>query len=320
MKPRLVITFPVPEPVLENAKKNCEVTSVIQEEMNPAEIIQSATKVQAEALLVSASQKIDADLIRALPKSLKVIATSSVGFDHLDRICARDRGIQMTNTPDVLTDCTADFALMMILSACRRAPEYQDVMKKGWGIRLGQNQLLGIQVTGKTLGILGMGRIGRAVAHRARSFGMKIAYCNPRRLPPELEQHATYFSDFKEMLPDCHILSLHAPANESTKNIMNLENFYRLPKGAVFVNTARGSLVDEQALIQVIEEGHLFSAGLDVFQNEPNFNKKLLEYKNIVLAPHMGSATVETRTAMGLRALGNALSVLAGRGPIDPVN
>jgi hydroxypyruvate reductase len=223
----------------------------------------------------------------------------------------------MTHTPDVLTDCTADFAIILILSACRRAPEYQAVMNQGWGWRIGQNQLLGIQVTGKSLGILGMGRIGRAVASRARSFGMKILYSNPRQLPSELEQGAIYFKSFKEMLPHCQVLSLHAPANQSTSKIMDAECFSLLPKGAVFVNTARGSLVDEDALIQSLQSEHLFAAGLDVFQNEPHFNQKFLEFKNLVLAPHMGSATVETRTAMGLRALDNVIAVKAGRRPLD---
>jgi lactate dehydrogenase-like 2-hydroxyacid dehydrogenase len=225
----------------------------------------------------------------------------------------------VTNTPDVLTDATADMAFLLILNACRRAHEYDGIMRKGWGRAFGMGDMLGIDASGKTLGIFGMGRIGRAVAQRARGFNMKIVYHNKTRLPPELEQGATYYPTLNEMLPHCQILSVHAPAGPTTNKVMNAQTLGLLPKGAVFVNTARGTLVDEDALFDALKSGHLFAAGLDVFHNEPNADKRFATLENTFLVPHMGSATVETRKAMGDRALDNIAAVLAGRPPIDPL-
>ena len=179
--------------------------------------------------------------------------------------------------------------------------------------------MLGLQVSGRTLGILGMGRIGRAVAQRARAFGMTVIYSNRSQSPPELEQGARYYPDFRSMLPHCQVLSLHAPAGAATDNIMNRETFALLPKGAVFINTARGALVDEDALYEALTSGHLFAAGLDVFRNEPNYDMRFAGLPNVFLTPHMASATVETRNAMGFRALDNVAAVLAGQKPIDPL-
>jgi hydroxypyruvate reductase len=316
MKPALMIAFPIPSPVIERAQQEFDVVHT-DIEISTEQIIRIATEKQVRAIMVSMGQKITQSVLDQLPPSLKIIATSSVGYDHFDLKAAQNKGIQLTNTPDVLTDSTADFTLLLILSACRRAPEYTEIMNKGWGTRFGQDEMLGTEVTGKTLGILGMGRIGQAVAKRARGFGIKILYNSPRRLSPELELDATYFSDFKKMLPHCEILSLHAPARATTAQIMNTETFSLLPAQSIFINTARGSLVDEEALIQALRSKHLFAAGLDVFQNEPHFDTRFLEFPNVVLAPHMGSATLETRIAMGLRALENIRSSLSGQRPRD---
>jgi lactate dehydrogenase-like 2-hydroxyacid dehydrogenase len=180
-------------------------------------------------------------------------------------------------------------------------------------------EMLGRRVWGKTLGILGLGRIGRAVARRAHGFGMRVIYSNPRRLSADLEQGAEYFADFHQMLPRCDILCIHAPGGPATASIMNAETFALLPRGAVFVNTSRGGLVEEDALIAALESGHLFAAGLDVFRNEPDYNLRLAALPNVFLSPHMGSATVETRNAMGFRTLDNIAAVLAGKPPIDPL-
>jgi lactate dehydrogenase-like 2-hydroxyacid dehydrogenase len=192
-------------------------------------------------------------------------------------------------------------------------------MREGWRHGYGLGEMMGLRVWGKTLGILGLGRIGQAVAQRARGFGMKVIYSAPRRVASELEQGAEYYPDFRAMLPHCDILSIHAPGGDATAGIMNAETFALLPKGAVFVNASRGGLVDEDALIAALKSGHLFAAGLDVFRNEPEFDLRFTALRNVFLVPHMGSATVETRNAMGFRALDNIAAVLAGKPPLNPI-
>ena len=208
---------------------------------------------------------------------------------------------------------------MLVLCACRRAAEYLSVMRDGWGRSLAFNEMLGEQVSGRTLGIVGMGRIGRAVAARARGFNMRIIYHERHRLAPEIEGDAQYFGDLLAMLPHCQVLSLHTPATPQTSVIMNAQTFALLPKGAVFVNAARGSLVDEDALIAALTSGHLFAAGLDVFQHEPAFDRRFAALPNLFLTPHVGSGTLETREAMGFLALDNAAAVCDGRPAINPV-
>ena len=309
MKNRLLIALRPTDPVLSRARDEFE-TVLIEKGMTPTELVEEIKKQQSEAVIIGPHYRFSAEIMEALPKSVKIVATSSVGFDHLDIKAAQAKGIFLSNTPDVLTDCTADLGMMLLLNACRRGREYQAIMDKGWVTSYGQADMLGLQVSGKTLGILGMGRIGRALADRARGFGMKILYCNTRQLPPDLEKGATYFSRFEEMLPHCQILSLNAPATPATNKIMNEKTFALLPDKAVFVNVARGSMVDELALVKALESGKLFSAGLDVFAEEPNFNKKLRDLPQVFLTPHMGSATEETRTAMGNRALDNVAAAL----------
>jgi len=209
--------------------------------------------------------------------------------------------------------------MLLILAACRRAAEYEQVMRRGWGTAFGMGEFLGQSVSGKRLGIIGMGRIGQAVARRARGFGMTVLYNNRRRLAPDLEQGAIYCETLDALLPRCDILSLHAPATADTENLINARTLALLPKGAVFVNTARGQLVDEDALIAALSSGQLFAAGLDVFRGEPNVDPRFRSLPNVFLCPHMGSATVETRNAMGLRCLDNIAAVCAGLAPIDPL-
>jgi lactate dehydrogenase-like 2-hydroxyacid dehydrogenase len=217
----------------------------------------------------------------------------------------------------VLTNATADFAFMLMLGASRRAAEYDQAMRRGWQRYFGMAEMLGKDVSGKTLGIIGYGRIGRALARRARGFDMRVL-CHSRTRPADLAG-AEYFADYREMLPLCDILSLHAPAQAGGKPIMDREGFALLPPGAVFVNTGRGSLVDEDALYEALASKHLFAAGLDVFAKEPAFDRRFAELPNTFLAPHMGSATEEARTAMGHRTLDNIAAVLSTGRAIDPV-
>lgn len=320
MKHRLLVAALLARDVVARAQD--EFDALVHEgedDMTAEQVIEAAGTHAAEAILFTNTLPLRAEVIARLPASVRAGATSSVGYDHIDVTAAKARGIMVTNTPGVLTHCTADFSFMMLLAAARRAAEYDQIMRAGWRRRIGQGDLLGVRVTGKTLGIIGMGRIGRAVAQRARGFDMRVVYYQPRRLAPEQEQGAEYFGDLRMMLPQCDFVSLHAPSNAETDRIINGETLGLMPRGAVLVNVSRGGLVDEDALYEALASGHLFAAGLDVFRSEPDFDVRFAGMKNVVLSPHVGSASVETRNAMGFRALDNIASVLAGRGAIDPL-
>jgi lactate dehydrogenase-like 2-hydroxyacid dehydrogenase len=320
MKPRLVLACLMPTDVI--ARARAEFDAVVVDganDMTVPEVVEAATRHRADAIMFTNTLPLDAVAIAALPPSVRVGATSSVGYDHIDVAAAMARGIAVTNTPGVLTECTADFAFMMLLAAARRSYEYDRIMRQGWRYRIGQGDLLGVRVTGKTLGILGMGRIGQAMAQRGRGFDMQIVYHARHRLPPEQEKGATYFADFHDMLPHCDFLSLHAPATAETDKIVNATALSRLPKGAVLVNVSRAGLVDEDALHDALRSGQLFAAGLDVFRQEPDFDLRFASLDNVILSPHVGSASRETRNAMGFRALDNIAAVLAGKGAIDPL-
>jgi hydroxypyruvate reductase len=288
--------------------------------MTTAETIATlASDPALQAALISGRIRFDAAAIAALPAHVKLIATCSVGYEHIDIAAAKARGIFVSNTPDVVSDATADMALFLMLGAMRRGREYAAIMEQGWRQRFGMSDMLGLDFHGKTLGIIGMGRIGQAVATRARAFGVKILYHNRRQLPPELEAGAQYFDDVRAMLPHCQILSLHAPGDRSMDGYLNAAMFALMPRGAVLVNTARGMLVNEDDLLGALQSGQLAAAGLDVFRAEPEYDLRLREQANIFMTPHMGTATVETRDAMGHRALDNVAAVFEGRAPRDEV-
>ena len=320
MPSRLVLAALMPRDVVARAREEFDALVVEgKDDMTAAQVIEAATSHRADAIMFVNTLPLSAEVIAQLPASVRVGATSSVGYDHIDVAAAKARGITVTNTPGVLTECTADFAFMMLLAAARRAYEYDKIMRAGWRYRIGQGDVLGVRVTGKTLGILGLGRIGRAVAQRARGFDMKVLYHSRDRLPQELEQGAQYFATFHDMLPHCDFLSLHAPATPATDKIIGAEALARIKHGAVLVNVARGGLVDEDALLDALTSGRLFAAGLDVFRTEPDFDMRFAALDNVILSPHIGSGSVETRNAMGFRALDNIAAVLAGRAAIDPL-
>jgi len=320
MPSRLILAALMPRDVVARAREEFDaVVADGKDDMTVAEVIEAATAHRADAIMFTNTLPLAAEAIARLPASVRIGATSSVGYDHIDVAAAKAHGLVVTNTPGVLTECTADFAFMMLLAAARRAYEYDKIMRAGWRYRIGQGDLLGVRVTGKTLGILGMGRIGRAMAQRARGFDMTVLYHARNRLPPELEQGARYFASFQDMLPHCDFLSLHAPAGPATDKIVNAEALGKLKRGAVLVNVSRGGLVDEDALIDALRSGQLFAAGLDAFRSEPDFDIRFAELDNVILSPHIGSGSVETRNAMGFRALDNIAAVLAGKGPIDPL-
>lgn len=279
------------------------------------ELVQAAAG--ADALLVTGLDILDAEVISRLPTSVGIIATLSVGFDHIDLAAASSRGIQVTNTPDVLTDATADLTILLLLAASRRATEGQALLRSGAWRDPRPTELLGWQLGGKNLCIYGMGRIGRAVAARARAFGMRIHYTNLRRASPELEHGATFHPDPRDLLRVSQFLTLHAPATNRTARFLNSENIALLPQGAIIVNASRGSLVDDDALIAALRTNRIAAAGLDVYNGEPHLRPEYLSLPNVFLLPHLGSATVETRTNMGLRALDNLDAALAGKTPPD---
>ena len=264
-----------------------------------------AASAGCDGIMCAAGDALNAATIAALPASVRIIATFSVGYEHVDVAAAAKRGIAVSNTPDVLTDATADITMLCLLGAARRAHEGTTMLRTHNWVGWTPTQLTGVHVTGKRLGILGMGRIGQAVAERARAFRMQIHYSNRSRLAPDLEKGAIFHADPNDMLPSCDFLSINAPMTPATSKWVNAERIARLPRGAVVVNTARGGVVDDDALIAALKGGHLASAGLDVFEGEPRIHQGYYDLANAFLLPHMGSATVETRNAMGFKALDN---------------
>ncbi len=273
----------------------------------------------ANAILCSPAERLDAAVINGLPGTVKVIGTFSVGFDHIDLAAAKARGIPVVNTPDVLSVSTAETALLLLLMAARRAGEGERLVRAGQWTGWAPTQLLGTGVVGKRLGIFGMGRIGRELAILAQGLGIEVHYRDRARLPPELERGAIYHDSDDSFLPICTLLSLNAPGGEGTRRWLNAERIAKLPAGAVISNAARGTLIDDEALIEALRSGHVAAAGLDVYDGEPKMNPGYLTLENVVLLPHLGSATKETRDAMGKLVLDGIDAVLAGKTPSNLV-
>lgn len=273
----------------------------------------------ADAILVCPTDKVDADVIKSLPDSVRMIATFSVGCDHIDIAAAQKRNIIVTNTPDVLTDATADIAMLLLLGAARGAVWGDAMVRNGTWAAWSPTKPLGISVTGKKLGILGMGRIGRAMAKRARAFDMKIHYHGRRRLAPDLEQGAIFHDNLDDFLSNSPFLSIHCASTPDTRGLINRETITKMPDHAIIVNSARGDIVVDDALINALKSGKIAAAGLDVFANEPNIDPRYRDFDNVFMLPHLGSATKETRDAMGHRAVDNLEAFFAGQQPRDIV-
>jgi lactate dehydrogenase-like 2-hydroxyacid dehydrogenase len=266
----------------------------------------------ADALFITPFDRLGSAFFKQLPASVKVIATYSVGIDHIDLQAAANRNIAIAYTPGINADATADIAMLLMLGASRRAYQGQEMVRTGaWN--LSSPVLLGWQLTGKILGIVGMGQVGRAVAQRARGFGMIIHYFNPTRLPAALEENAIFHSSAPDLLRVSEFLTMHAPKTPETHHFINSKTINLLPPGAILINTARGGLVADEDLIAALKRGRVAAAGLDVFEGEPKLHSGYLALKNTFLLPHMGSATVETRLAMGMLALDNIDAVLDGK-------
>ena len=257
-----------------------------------------------DGILSSLTEKLDAETINQLPDTIKIISNFAVGFGNIDLEAAKNRGIAVTNTPEVLSDATAEIGILLILGACRRASEGIESARQG-GWKWSADYLIGKQLTGSRLGILGMGRIGQKIAKVAKSLGMIIHYHNRSKLNEDKEQGATYHDTLKGLLSVSDVLSICCPASKETIDMINKETIEYLPKGAIVTNVARGDIVDDDAMIDALERRKVYAVGLDVYKNEPNLNVGYLKHKSAFILPHLGSATKDTRTAMANLAIDN---------------
>lgn len=274
---------------------------------------------EADALLTLVSSRVDAAVLARLPK-LKVIANVGVGVDNIDLDACRARGVVVTNTPDVLTEATADLAFALLLASARRVAEGDRYVREGGAITFGLGFMLGHKVHGASLGIVGMGRIGKAVARRARGFGMRVFYTQRNRLDETMERAlgATYVT-LDQLLAESDFVSIHTPSTPETKHLFDAKRLASMKRGAILVNVSRGPIVDEPALAHALEHGPLAGAGIDVFENEPDVHPSLRARTNAVLTPHIGSAEKQTREDMASLAVLNVAKVLSGERPVTPV-
>jgi glyoxylate reductase len=319
-RPKVIITAKLPDAVERKAAALFDVT------LNPTDTLMTAAQLieaarSADALLPNVTDKIGADVLGATGRRIKIVANYGVGYNNVDIVAAKANGVVVTNTPEVLTDETADTAIALLLMAARRLPSGERMLRAGQWTGWRPMQHLGTKVTGKTLGILGLGRIGRAVAKRAHDgFGMRVLYFDP---PVPMGEAKAYGAEARatveDVLRESDFVSLHAPAMPETRHMINATTLALMPRHAVLINTARGDLVDEAALVEALKAGTIAGAGLDVFEHEPKVHPGLLALDNVVLLPHLGSASTETRVAMGERALSNLEAFFAGHPPRDRV-
>lgn len=341
MRPQVFITRQLPLPVLRRLGENCDYRLGTDRGVLERQALLSGVR-EAEGLICLLTDKIDREVINAGAK-LRVIANVAVGYNNIDVAAARERGIHVTNTPDVLTDATADLTWALILAVTRRVVEADAFLRagrfSGWDFEM----LLGAGLTNKTIGVIGYGRIGRAVARRATGFGMTVVYCGredvafrddpqheavmlarqgvtgPLNQSARLDGLAARRVTFNQLLELSDVITLHLPLAAATQHLLDRAAFARMKRTAYLINTARGPVIDEAALVEALKQGQIAGAGLDVYEREPEVSAPLLAMDNVVLLPHLGSATLETRTAMAMLAAENALDVLAGRAPRNPV-
>jgi lactate dehydrogenase-like 2-hydroxyacid dehydrogenase len=320
-KPKVVITRRLPAAAEERAKTLFDV------ELNADDVPMNGSALaramrEADGLLPCVADKITAELLAAPGRKAKIVANYGVGYNNIDVVAAKANGVVVTNTPDVLTEDTADLALALMLATARRLGEGERELRGGKWTGWRPTHMLATQMNGKTLGLIGIGRIGRAVARRAHlGFGMKISYHDP--YPLSDADAAALGAERKEsieaVLRESDFVSLHCPATPETRHLMNAARFAQMRKGSILINTARGDVVDENDLIAALESGTIGGAGLDVFEKEPSVPAKLIAMENVVLLPHLGSATMETRVAMGMRAIDNLVAFFGGTAPRDRV-
>lgn len=316
---RVLLTRSLPQAAMDYLAGRCDLNVVDTGGPVPRHRLFAGAR-GAAGIIAMLTDRIDAEVLDAGGADLAVVSNYAVGYDNIDvRACAA-RGVIVTNTPDVLTEATADLTWCLVLAASRRLVEGDRLVRAGtpWG--WSPTFMLGREVTGRTLGIVGMGRIGQAVARRARAFRMPVLYTSRERKPSVEERLAAEWRDFDGLLRETDVVTVHVPLTEETRHLFGAPEFAVMKPTAVFVNTARGAVVDEAALASALATGEIFAAGLDVYEREPEVHGALLGLPNVVLAPHLGSATVETRTAMAMLAAENCIAVLEGRPPPAPVN
>ncbi len=319
-KPKIVVTRDLADSV------QARMEELFEASLNRADVPMTQEQLHGamqdiDVLVPTVTDDINADLINGAGDRLKLIASFGTGVDHIDLKAARKRGIMVTNTPGVFTDDTADMTMALILSVPRRFAEGEKLVRSGNWEGWKPSGMLGHRIGGKTLGIIGMGRIGQAVAHRARAFGLNIIYHNRRRLPEHLEQMlgAEYQGDLDALIRDSDIITLHCPHNDETHEMISAKRIASMKKDAYLINTSRGEIVDEAAMINALEKGKIAGAGLDVYTHEPAVDPRLLALKNVTLLPHVGSATFEGREASGERVIANIRIWADGHRPPDQV-
>lgn len=313
------VTNRIPAPAVELLREAGEVRIDERDTAIPrAELLELVAG--AEAALTLLGDRVDDELLDAAGPQLRCVANVAVGYDNVDVAAAERRGVVVTNTPGVLDDATADLTLALILAATRRLAEGDRLVRSGRDWNWGMHFMLGSSLQGRLLGIVGLGGIGRRVAQRARAFGMEIAYHSRQPAPAAVEAElGAERMPLERLLAESDVLSLHCPLTPETHHLIGAAELEAMKPGAVLVNAARGPIVDEAALAEALAEGRIAAAGLDVYEREPRVEPRLLDLDNVVLTPHLGSATVETRTAMAELAARNAISVLSGQGPLTPV-
>ncbi len=317
-KPILWITRKLSDNTELRASQNYQLIRNPQDTLvTPEQIVERSHQV--DAILPCHSEVFSQDIVQRLGQRLRIIANHSVGVDHCDLNALSARGIVVTNTPDVLSDATAEIAMLLLLGAARRAVEGDTLVRKNQWKHWSPSFMVGHQITGKRLGIIGMGRVGQVMAKRAAGFEMEIHYHNRNRLDPATENKAVFHQDLESLLQVSDFLSLHCPTTSETCGLMNEHAFSLLPDNAIVINTARGALIEEDALLDALSSGKLAAAGLDCFQNEPGGNPNFAQHQNLFMLPHIGSATYETRDAMGFRALANLDAFFSGQEPQDRV-
>jgi glyoxylate reductase len=317
--PRIAVTVRIPAAAAELIADAAEAWfSPHDRALSPAELHAAAAGV--DGVVVSLADRIDDAFLDAAGPELRVVANVGVGYDNVDVAACTARGVVVTNTPGVLTDATADLAFALVLMATRRLGEAERFVRSRRPWAFGLDFMVGSGITGKTLGIVGLGQIGAAVARRARAAGMEIAYAGRHRAAPELETElGARFLTLDELLAAADVVSLHAPLTDETRGLIDAVALARMKPTAFLVNTSRGAVVDEGALVEALRDGTIAGAGLDVYEHEPDVHPGLLELENVVLLPHLGSATVETRTAMAVLAARNVLAVVSGEPPLTAI-
>ena len=316
---KIVVTGKIPEVALEKLKKSHEVISWGEE--TPISRDEMLKRVSGANVIVSLlTEKIDEEVLTSEGNDLKAVCNVAVGYNNIDVAACKNKNVLVTNTPGVLTDATADIAMALILMTTRRLSEGERVIRNQDPWAWGMFYMLGSSIQNQTLGIVGMGQIGIATALRAKSFGMKIIYTRRNRLDEKIEKElSAQYVSLDELLQQSDIVSLHCPYSTETHHLISDAQLSKMKKTSYLINTARGPIVNEEALANALINKTIAGAGLDVYENEPKVNEKLLKLDNVVLLPHLGSATVETRTAMATTAANNAIEILSGNKPLNPV-